>query len=263
MNNLFKTNFNMENFITFVDKSIPMFSNEPIINKGSEGIKEYEFYDIKSPSNLNYSVMSIRIYFNTRKIYFIGRDKSELLQLFNHFTINHIAESDLFSVINLINKVGEKYGIYDKDKNKKHEKKIKRLLKNRKEVAPQEFFKTVYDIVGISGNTAWSKHGPTYLTRQYYIMDDNSLSEWYIVNYPISNNFKVIVHVARINEKLNIAVSFKEGDELQYVKNLKELEKKLNEKFLSIYLYLMKKHLKNEIKEFNQDDITLLRMLKI
>jgi len=263
MNNIFKTNFNIDNLINFIDKSVPMFSNDPIINKGTEGIKEYEFYDIKSPSNLNHSVMNIRVYLNTRKIYFIGRDQTELLKLFNHFNINKMEEADLFSITNTINKIGEKYCIYNKDKNKKHEKRIKRLLKNRKEVVPKEFFKTVYDIVGVSGNNAWSKHGPTYITRQYYIMDDNSLSEWYIVNYPISHNFKVIVNVARINEKLHIAVSFKEGDDLIRVKNLKELEKIIDEKFLTIYLYLMKKHFKNEIKEFNQDDITLLRMLKI
>lgn len=263
MNNIFKTDFNIDNLINFIDKSVPMFSNEHIVNKGTEGIKEYEFYDIKSPSNLNHSVMSIRVYLNTRKIYFIGRNQTELFNLFNHFNINHMNETDLFSITNIINKIGEKYGIYNKDKNKKHDQRIKRLLKNRKEVVPKEFFKTTYDIVGVSGNGAWSKHGPTYITRQYYIMDDNSLSEWYIVNYPISNNFKVIVNVARINEKLHIAVAFKEGDEMVAVKNLKELEKIIDEKFLTIYLYLMKKHFKNEIKEFNQDDITLLRMLKI
>lgn len=36
-------------------------------------------------------------------------------------------EPDLFSVINIINKLGEKYAIYNKDKNKIHDKKIKTL----------------------------------------------------------------------------------------------------------------------------------------
>lgn len=50
-------------------------------------------------------------------------------------------EPDLFSVINIINKLGEKYAIYNKDKNKIHDKKIKKLLKAKHEMLPEVFLK--------------------------------------------------------------------------------------------------------------------------
>lgn len=70
MDNIFKTVFNIDNLLTFLDKNVPNFSNEPIVEKGSEGIPEYEFYDIKSPASLHHPFMHLRIYNNTRKIFF-------------------------------------------------------------------------------------------------------------------------------------------------------------------------------------------------
>lgn len=263
MDNIFKTDFNIENLLQFLDKNVPNFSNEPIVEKGSEGIVEYEFYDIKSPASLAHPFMHLRVYNNNRQIYFLGRDQTELLKTFNHFKSHEMKESDLFSIISIINKTGEKYGIYNKDKNKVHEKKIKKLLKNRNEVTPEVFFKTVYDIVGICGKGAWSKHGPTYIKRQYFILDDCSLLEWYIINYPMTSNLKVIVNVVKLDDKLMIAVKFKESDELIMMKDIEEFQKIVDDKFLAIYLPMIKKHLGNDRTAFNQDDITLLRMVKI
>lgn len=263
MDNIFETDFNIENLLQFLDKNVPNFSNEPIVEKGSEGIVEYEFYDIKSPASLAHPFMHLRVYNNNRQIYFLGRDQTELLKTFNHFKSHEMKESDLFSIINIINKTGEKYGIYNKDKNKVHEKKIKKLLKNRNEVTPEVFFKTVYDIVGICGKGAWSKHGPTYIKRQYFILDDCSLLEWYIINYPMTSNLKVIVNVVKLDDKLMIAVKFKESDELIMMKDIEEFQKIVDDKFLAIYLPMIKKHLGNDRTAFNQDDITLLRMVKI
>lgn len=263
MDNIFKTVFNIDNLLTFLDKNVPNFSNEPIVEKGSEGIPEYEFYDIKSPASLHHPFMHLRIYNNTRKIFFLGRDQDALKAAFNHFTIHQMKEPDLFSVINIINKLGEKYAIYNKDKNKIHDKKIKKLLKAKHEMLPEVFFKKIYDIVGIRGNGAWSKHGPTYIKRQHYILDDCSLLEWYIIDYPMTGNLKVIINIAKIDDTLHIALKFKEGDDLVMVSSLEEFEKIVDDKFLSIYLPLIKKHLGNDRTQYNQDDITLLRMVKI
>lgn len=263
MDNLFKTDFKIDSLLQFLDKNVPNFSNEPIVEKGSEGIFEYEFYDIKSPSSLMHPYMHLRIYNNTRQIYFLGRDQAELIKTFNHFKAIEMKEADFFSIINIINKTGEKYGIYNKDKNKTHEKKIKKLLKIRNEVTPEVFFKTRYDIVGVCGNGAWSKHGPTYIKRQYFILDDCSLLEWYIINYPMTSNHKIIVNLVKLDGKLMIAVKFKEGDELIMMKDIEEFQKIVDDKFLAIYLPMIKKHIGNDRKEFNQDDITLLRMVKI
>lgn len=262
MDNIFKTDFNIEKLLEFLDKNVPNFSNEPIVEKGSEGIVEYEFYEIKSPASLHHPFMHLRVY-NDRQIYFLGRDQSELLKTFNHFKAHEMKDADLLSVIDIINKTGEKYGIYNKDKNKVHEKKIKKLLKNRKEVTPEVFFKTVYDIVGVCGKGAWSKHGPTYIKREYFILDDCSLLEWYIINYPMPSNLKVIVNVVKLDDKLMIAVKFKEADELIMMKDIEEFQKIVDDKFLAIYLPMIKKHLGNDRTAFNQDDITLLRMVKI
>jgi hypothetical protein len=262
MDNIFETDFNIENLLQFLDKNVPNFSNEPIVEKDSEGVIEYEFYDIKSPASLHHPFMHLRVY-NDRQIYFLGRDQSELIKTFNHFKAHEMNDSDLLSIIDIINKTGEKYGIYNKDKNKVHEKKIKKLLKNRNEVTPEVFFKTVYDIVGVCGKGAWSKHGPTYIKRQYFILDDCSLLEWYIINYPMTGNLKVIINVVKIDDKLMIAVKFKESDELIMMEDIEEFQKIVDDKFLAIYLPMIKKHLGNDRKAFNQDDITLLRMVKI
>lgn len=262
MDNIFETDFNIENLLQFLDKNVPNFSNEPIVEKDSEGVIEYEFYDIKSPASLHHPFMHLRVY-NDRQIYFLGRDQSELIKTFNHFKAHEMNDSDLLSIIDIINKTGEKYGIYNKDKNKVHEKKIKKLLKNRNEVTPEVFFKTVYDIVGVCGKGAWSKHGPTYIKRQYFILDDCSLLEWYIINYPMTGNLKVIVNVVKLDDKLMIAVKFKESDELIMLKDIEEFQKIVDDKFLAIYLPMIKKHLGNDRTAFNQDDITLLRMVKI
>lgn len=262
MDNIFETDFNIENLLQFLDKNVPNFSNEPIVEKGSEGVVEYEFYDIKSPASLHHPFMHLRVY-NNRQIYFLGSDQTELIKTFNHFKTHEMKDTDLLSIIDIINKTGEKYGIYNKDKNKVHEKKIKKLLKNRNEVTPEVFFKTVYDIVGVCGKGAWSKHGPTYIKRQYFILDDCSLLEWYIINYPMTSNLKVIVNVVKLDDKLMIAVKFKEADELIMMKDIEEFQKIVDDKFLTIYLPMIKKHLGNDRKSFNQDDITLLRMVKI
>jgi hypothetical protein len=262
MDNIFETDFNIENLLQFLDKNVPNFSNEPIVEKDSEGVIEYEFYDIKSPASLHHPFMHLRVY-NDRQIYFLGRDQSELIKTFNYFKAHEMNDSDLLSIIDIINKTGEKYGIYNKDKNKVHEKKIKKLLKNRNEVTPEVFFKTVYDIVGVCGKGAWSKHGPTYIKRQYFILDDCSLLEWYIINYPMTGNLKVIINVVKLDDKLMIAVKFKESDELIMMKDIEEFQKIVDDKFLAIYLPMIKKHLGNDRKAFNQDDITLLRMVKI
>lgn len=262
MDNIFETVFNIENLLKFLDKNVPNFSNEPIVEKDSEGVVEYEFYDIKSPASLHHPFMHLRVY-NNRQIYFLGRDQTELIKTFNYFKTHEMKDADLLSIIDIINKTGEKYGIYNKDKNKVHEKKIKKLLKNRNEVTPEVFFKTVYDIVGVCGKGAWSKHGPTYIKRQYFILDDCSLLEWYIINYPMTSNLKVIVNVVRLDDKLMIAVKFKESDELIMMKDIEEFQKMVDDKFLAIYLPMIKKHLGNDRTAFNQDDITLLRMVKI
>jgi hypothetical protein len=262
MDNIFETDFNIENLLQFLDKNVPNFSNEPIVEKDSEGVIEYEFYDIKSPASLHHPFMHLRVY-NDRQIYFLGRDQSELIKTFNYFKAHEMNDSDLLSIIDIINKTGEKYGIYNKDKNKVHEKKIKKLLKNRNEVTPEVFFKTVYDIVGVCGKGAWSKHGPTYIKRQYFILDDCSLLEWYIINYPMTGNLKVIINVVKLDDKLMIAVKFKESDELIMMEDIEEFQKIVDDKFLAIYLPMIKKHLGNDRKAFNQDDITLLRMVKI
>ena len=172
-------------------------------------------------------------------------------------------ENDLFSIVNIINRTGEKYGIYNKDKNKINEKKIKKLLKNRNEVTPEIFFKTSYDIVGVCGNSSWSKHGPTYIKRQYFILDDCSLLEWYIINYPMTRNLKIIVNLVRLDDKLMIALKFQESDELIMIEYIEDFQKIVDDKFLGIYLPMIKKHLGNDRTDFNQDDITLLRMVKI
>ena len=263
MDNLFKTAFKIDSLLEFLDKNVPNFSNEPIVDKGSEGIFEYEFYDIKSPANITNPYMHLRIYNNTRQIYFLGRNQESLLKTFNYFKSHEMKENDLFSIVNIINRTGEKYGIYNKDKNKINEKKIKKLLKNRNEDTPEIFFKTSYDIVGVCGNSSWSKHGPTYIKRQYFILDDCSLLEWYIINYPMTRNLKIIVNLVRLDDKLMIALKFQESDELIMIEYIEDFQKIVDDKFLGIYLPMIKKHLGNDRTDFNQDDITLLRMVKI
>lgn len=262
MDNNFNKDFNINELIAFIEKNVPNFSNSPIVEKSTEGNIEFEFYDIKSPSSFEYAFMHLRVY-KDRQIFFLSRDQDELTKVFSHFTAYIMKDSDVMSVIDIINDTGVKYGIYNKNKNSVHEKKIKKLLKNRKEVSPEIFFKTVYDIVGICGKGAWSKHGPTYMKRNYLILDDCSLQEWYTLNFPITGNNKIIVKMINDSNQLKIEFKFKESDEFTTVTDLDAFKKIVDDNFFSIYLPMIKKHLGNDRNTFNKDDITLLRMMKI
>lgn len=262
MDNKLNTDFNINELVAFIEKNVPNFSNSPIVEKSTEGNIEFEFYDIKSPSNFEHAFMHLRVY-KDRQIFFLSRDQSELIKVFSHFTAATMKDSDIMSVIDIINEAGVKYGVYNKDKNAAHEKKIKKILKNRKELSPEIFFKTVYDIVGICGKGAWSKHGPTYIKRNYSILDDCSLQEWYTINYPLTGNNKIIVKMINDSNHLKIAFKFAESDDFVTVTDLEVFKQIVDDKFFSIYLPMIKKHLGNDRNTFNKDDITLLRMMKI
>lgn len=262
MENNFNKDFNINELIAFIDKNVPNFSNSPIVEKSTEGNDKFEFYDIKSPSNLEHAFMHLRVY-KDKQIFFLSRDQAELIKVFRHFTVHIMNDNDIMSIIEIINETGNKYGIYNKEKNKTHDKKIKKLLKNRDEVSPEVFFKTVYDIVGICGKGAWSKHGPTYMKRNYSILDDCSLQEWYTINYPLTGNNKIIVKMINDNNHLKISFKFAESHDLVTVTDLEAFKQIVDDKFFSIYLPRIKKHLGNDRNTFNKDDITLLRMMKI
>lgn len=262
MNNNFNKEFNISELVAFIEKNVPNFSNSPIVEIGVEGDVESNFYDIKSPSSFDHAFMHLRVY-KDRQIFFLSRDQAELIKVFSHFSVHMLNDNDILSIIKLINETGNKYGIYDQEKNKTHSKKIKKLLKNRNEVSPEIFFKTVYDIVGICGKGAWSKHGPTYIKRHYYILDDCSIQEGYTLNYPLTGSHKIITTISSISNELKISLKFKESDDFVTVKNLDEFQKIIDDKFLSIYLPMIKKHIGVDHTTFNKDDVTLLRMIKI
>ena len=79
----------------------------------------------------------------------------------------------------------------------------------------------------------------------------------------MTRNLKIIVNLVRLDDKLMIALKFQESDELIMIEYIEDFQKIVDDKFLGIYLPMIKKHLGNDRTDFNQDDITLLRMVKI
>lgn len=261
----FKSTIDINNFLKFLDKNISNFSSEPIVEhkQFDDAVNDEEHYDIKSPSSLERSFMTIRIYNKSHKIYFFNRNNEDLMKTFNEFKVNKMSQADLFSIIDILNRTGEKHALYNKEKNKNHSKKIKKVLNNKKELTTDIFFRTAYDTVVINKKGAWSQHGPTYIKRQHILLDDYSLLEWYILNYPLTNDLKIIINAVRINDKLNIAIKFKENETFIIMKDIEEFKKVFEAKCLSICLPILKKYVDNDITEVTEESITLLRMIKI
>lgn len=188
-------------------------------------------------------------------------DKQNLLNKFKQAPIDNQKVVDTFKTIY---EIAQHFKFYDnnniEDKAKKLEKWLKKVLK-----APARIETGLkYGIMGkMTTGRSNAKLSQFCLSQHFYMGNDLTIHTCHLLEFPMKGMFKLTVSILHHQDGPLIFLATNENGGNMNITQPEKLKEAIEDKFLKKYQAAVKKWLKQDKAEFNEDNLLLLEMISV